>query len=272
MFLNPIYIAIQQIKSRVDDILSKIHREALSIITTRTSDLQGRIVQMHASLSEMEQELESTRVESNRWRTRSKELDEIIRRSVESMEIQQSEAQHQQELIDELRDEITSKGEAISVLRGEVSQTQAHIEQLQIIIGKLDQADEIVSDYEETVMEISKLQGSLTEQQELVAQRNTTIDRLKKEISRLKNEGNQLEKKLDDLRRESSMAIGIQDSLESDVSRLNNQLAKLRARWDTLYRVAEDEPAFKAYIHQILEEAEKEAAMSTENEEYIDET
>ncbi len=247
-FLSPIYETISETMSRVEDIITKTHRGALKSLTFRTSDLQGRIVQNYARLNEMETELASTKTELSKWRARSRELDEIIRRSEESIEAQNKKAQQQQEVIDELQNLLTQREEAITVLRGELSQSQAHIEQLQQMIEKLDNAEEIVSDYEDKIMEISRLEGQITEQLELIAQRNSSIDRISAQIEQLQIDNAELETKFENLKRESSMAIGIKDSLEDDVSKLNGQLEELRARWDLLYQVAEDEPAFKAYF------------------------
>jgi hypothetical protein len=47
---------------------------------------------------------------------------------------------------------------------------------------------------------------------------------------------------------EAAALRGVKQSDQSELESLKSQLNELKARWENLYKVAEDEPAFRAYF------------------------
>jgi hypothetical protein len=129
-----------------------------------------------------------------------------------------------------------------------LKQAESQIKQQREFIDKLDKAEELVTDYEQKLLELSQVSGQLAEIQETLSQRETIIQELKEEISLLKGTNKELESKYSSMSEELSSKKGIEDSLTAEIDTLKLQMAELKARWETLYNIAEDEPAFKAYF------------------------
>ncbi len=246
--MEPVYDSVADSRARVEDIIDKATRGTVKSVGRSAGNLQARLVQMYAKVGDLEQQLETTRAELVQWRSRAKELEDLVHLRDETITSFEERLVGVQEAMNHQKAQIAERDESLSVLKGEIRQAEAHIEQLQNWIDKLDTADELVSDYEVKLKEISTIQGQLAEQSEMVAQRDATIKSLTTDVRRLTEANDDYNIRLQKISEETSAARGMKDSLEAEISSLKRQLAELKARWDTLYQVAEDEPAFKAYF------------------------
>jgi chromosome segregation ATPase len=92
------------------------------------------------------------------------------------------------------------------------------------------------------------MQGQLGELEEKLSQREASIESLNGELETARGEASGAMEKLSALSEDAASAIGMKNTLQAEIDALSTQIAELRARWDMLYQVAEDEPAFKAYF------------------------
>lgn len=246
--ISKIYDSIIEARDEIADIVEKASRGAVRSVDKSTSELQSRIVKMYASIGELEKMLENQRAETKKWRGQKIELDELVKMRDDSLSRSESDISRLQESIDELQLKLDSRGEEISTLKGEIKQAETQIAQQREFIDKLDKAEELVTDYEQKLIELSEVSGQLAEIKENLSQREGTIQELREEISQIKEANTELESKYNSTSEELSSKKGIEDTLNAEIETLKTQMAELKARWETLYTVAEDEPAFKAYF------------------------
>jgi chromosome segregation ATPase len=246
--ISNIYESIVQVRDEISDIVEKASRGAVRNVNRSTSKLQSRIVKMYASIGELEKMLETQRAETKKWRGQTTKLEELIKMRDDSLSRSESDVLRLQESIEEFQRKLNSRGEELSSLKGELKQAESQIEQQREFIDKLDKAEELVTDYEQKVLELSELTGELAEIKEALTQRDLTIKGLKEELALLKEENRELESRYTAISEELSTKKAAEESLASEIGSLKKQMTELKARWETLYNVAEDEPAFKAYF------------------------
>ena len=246
--MSKIYDSIIEARGELSDIVGKASRGSVRSVARSTSELQSRIVKMYASISELEKMLENQRAETKRWRGQTRELEELVKMRDDSLSRSESDVVRLQELINETQMKLDAKSEEISALKGELKQAESQIQQQREFIDKLDKAEELVTDYEQKLVELSEVSGKLAEIEEILSQRESTIQELKEEVDLLKETNLDLESKYSSISKELSAKKVIEEDLTAEIDSLRTQIAELKARWDTLYNIAEDEPAFKAYF------------------------
>jgi predicted transcriptional regulator len=246
--MSKIYGSIIEARDQVSDILEKASRGAVRSVSRSTSELQSRIVKMYASISELEKMFENQCAETKQWRGQTIELEELVKMRDNSLSRSESDVIRLQELVNETQLKLDAKGEQLSALRGELKQAELQIKQQRELIDKLDKAEELVTDYEQKLLELSEVSGRLIEIEEILSQRESTIYKLREEVGLLKGANMDLESKYGSISKELSAKKAIEDDLTVKNESLRMQMAELKARWDTLYNIAEDEPAFKAYF------------------------
>jgi len=246
--LSPILDAIGESRGEVEDIVMKAGKGAVRNVGESTGSLQAKIVQMYTTLNENEKQLDVTRAELKRWRERANELqdlvksrDETMERSVEVLE-QMRTARAELERLNEAHEQ------TISTLKGELSQTQSQIEQQKDLLDKQGSFEEIAQDYETKLVELSEAQGQLAEAHERLTQREDTVESLKIDVQMLRANNSNLESQMSSITEEAAALRGVKKSDQAEQESLAAQLDELKARWENLYQVAEDEPAFRAYF------------------------
>jgi DNA repair ATPase RecN len=236
--LSPILNAISESRSEVEDIVMKAGRGAVRNVGESTGSLQTKIVQMYATLNEHEKQLDATRAELKRWRERANELQDLVKSRDETMERSVEVLEQMRTARAELERLNEEHEQTISTVKGELSQAQSQIEQQK----------ELSQDYETKLVELSEVQGQLAEAQERLAQREDTVESLKAEVQMLKESNSNLESQMSSMTEEAAALRGVKKSDQTELESLKAQLDELKARWENLYQVAEDEPAFRAYF------------------------
>jgi predicted nucleic acid-binding Zn-ribbon protein len=74
------------------------------------------------------------------------------------------------------------------------------------------------------------------------------IESLNHDIEELKESKSTLESQIGKLKDELASFRGSKRNYQAEIDVLEADIAELKARWDMLYQVAEEEPAFKAYF------------------------
>ncbi len=246
--LLPILGAINESRSEVEDIVMKAGKGASRNVGESTGNLQAKIVQMYATLNEHEKQLDVTRADLKRWRERANELQDLVKSRNETMERSVEVLEQMRTARAELERLNETHEQAISTLKGELSQTQSQVEQQKELLDKQGSFEEIAQDYETKLVELSEAQGQLAKAKERLAQREDTVQSLKSEIQTLRENNTNLESQMSSITEESAALRGAKESDQSELESLKAHLDELKARWENLYQVAEDEPAFRAYF------------------------
>jgi len=246
--LSPILGAIGESRSEVEDIVMKAGRGASRNVGESTGSLQAKIVQMYATLNEHKKQLDVTRAELKRWRERANELQDLVKSRDETMERSVEVLEQMRTARAELERLNQAHEQAISTLKGELSQAQSQIEQQQNLLDKQGSFEEIAQDYETKLVELSEAQGQLAKALERLAQREGSVESLKAEIHTLRENNAKLESKMSLMTEEVATLRGVKESDQAETESLEVQLNELKSRWENLYQVAEDEPAFRAYF------------------------
>ncbi len=246
--LRPIYDALTEAHEQVDDILTKASRGSIKSVANSTSSLQSKVIQLYATVHDRERQIEVARAELYRWRKKVNELEALLSHRDEEISRVQAELSLLKEKIANAEAEIDERNRVISELRSSLAEAQSQIEQQRAMIEKLGSAEEIVADYEDKLLQISKLEGEVAKLREEVEQRDSTIEYLKQEVVTATDYSTALELKANELNNQLAKAEGDARSLRAENETLQAQIAELTARWNTLYQVAESEPAFKAYF------------------------
>ncbi len=246
--LSPILGAISESRSEVEDIMTKAGRGAVRNVGESTGSLQAKIVQMYATLNEREKQLDVTRADLKRWRERANELQNLVKSRDETMERYVEVMEQMRTARAELEGLNEAHEQTISTLKGELSQAQSQIEQQKRLLDKQGVSEEIAQDYETKLVELSEAQGQLAEALERLAQREGSLESLKAEIQTLRENNTNLESKTSLMTEEVAALRGVKESDQAEIESLEVQLNELKSRWENLYQVAEDEPAFRAYF------------------------
>ncbi|TXT56042.1 MAG: hypothetical protein BAJATHORv1_30426 [Candidatus Thorarchaeota archaeon] len=246
--LGPIYDTIQEGQESAKDILEKASRGAIRNVGRSTSSLQGKIIQLYARVNELDVQLEQERSSARRWRAKSKEMEERLRMKEEIIDEMESDMDRLRDLYSELSGQMEGRGHEISVLKGSLREAESELKQQKELIASLEDAKDITSDYEEKMKEVASLTGTISELEERIEQKDETIQTYQQQIAGLNEKVGELEWKIISMSDELSSKRGLNDTHEAELVALNKQIEELKARWDMLYQVAEDEPAFKAYF------------------------
>ena len=240
--------AIEKTRATVLDVLEKTRKGATRDVSQSTRALQARLLQMHANLSELEKQLEVTRGEVRKWRGRSNEIEERLRQREDVMATSSEEMLRMHSSIKELNEQLQERDLTMSSLKGELSQAQSQAAQQNELMKALDSAEQLASTYDEKILELSQVQGQLAQQTEYLGQKEAEIATLKKEIEQLQQEKGSTESRVSTMVDELASLKGSERDVEAEIVEMSGKVDELKARWDTLYRVAEDDPTFKAYF------------------------
>lgn len=246
--MEPIHRSIREGRSEVRDIVTKASRGAIRAINRTTRQLQGKLFKMYTRVQELETSAEDLRSQIREWRSQANKLEDLIQskeQSVSRLEFRISQMKEDQ---NELESTLDEKDEEISALRGQLSEAKSQIEQKEELIASLDAAEELVDDYEKRTKELSSVKGQLAEMEEKVFQKDNRISTLEEELDKLRDDNADLKDTIDEMSDELASVRGTAKSRKSEIESLEEQLQELRARWEMLYQVAEEEPDFKAYF------------------------
>ncbi|MBS3796002.1 MAG: hypothetical protein KGY80_13945, partial [Candidatus Thorarchaeota archaeon] len=246
--MEPVHRSISEGKSEVRDIVTKASRGAIRAINRTTGQLQGKLFKMYTRVQELETSAEDLRSQVREWRSRANELEDLIQSKEQSVSRLEFRISQMKEDHNELEAILDEKDEEISALRGQLSEARSQIEQKEELIASLDAAEELVDDYEKRTKELSSVKGQLTEMEEKVSQKEERISTLEDDLQGLREDNAALKETIDELSDELASARGTAKSRKSEIESLEKQLRELRARWEMLYQVAEEEPDFKAYF------------------------
>lgn len=246
--MEPVYRSIGEGKSEVRDIITKASRGAIRAINRTTGQLQSKLFKMYTRVQELETSAEDLRSQVREWRSRANELEDLIQSKEQSLSRLEFRISQMQEDHHELEATLDEKDEEISALRGQLSEARSQIEQKEELIASLDAAEELVDDYEKRTKELSSVKGQLTEMEEKVSQKEERITTLEEGLHELRDDNAALKETIDELSDDLASVRGTAKSRKSEIESLEEQLQELRARWEMLYQVAEEEPDFKAYF------------------------
>ncbi|MBD3407396.1 MAG: hypothetical protein GF411_14865 [Candidatus Lokiarchaeota archaeon] len=245
---SPIYTAIHESQEAAKDILEKASRGAIRNVGRSTSSLQGKIIQMYSRLNEVDIQLEQERVSARRWRAKAREMEERLRMKDETIVELEQDMERLRELYSDMSSQLDERGQEISVLKGSLREAETELKQQKELISSLEDAKDLTDDYEAKMKEVASLSGTISELEDRIAQKDETIESYQQQIVGLNEKIGELEWKIISMSDELSTKRGLDDSHEAEIIALNEQIEELKARWDMLYQVSEDEPAFKAYF------------------------
>ena len=246
--LAPVQEAVQRSRETIADVIKKTAKGTARNVSQSSGNLQAKLLQMYTKLSEMDKQLETTRSEVRKWRSRSSELEEKIRQREDLMSQSSEEMVRMYDNIRELAKQLQEKDAMISELKGELGQTQSRAEQQQELLQALDSAEQVATDYKVKAVELSKTQGQLARVNEKLGQKDTEIVALRSQLHSLRKEKESVESQFNKQSDKLASLMGSQRDYQTEIDEMNAKLMELQARWDTLYSVAEDDPAFKAYF------------------------
>jgi predicted RNase H-like nuclease (RuvC/YqgF family) len=157
----PVQEAVQRSRETIADVIKKTAKGTARNVSQNSGNLQAKLLQMYAKLSEMDKQLETARSEVRKWRSRSSELEEKICQREDLMSQSSEELVRMNDHIRELAMQLQEKDAIISELKGELGQTQSRAEQQQELLQALDSAEQVATDYKVKAVELSKTQGQL---------------------------------------------------------------------------------------------------------------
>ncbi|MHA2146014.1 MAG: hypothetical protein ACXAB0_11230 [Candidatus Thorarchaeota archaeon] len=240
--------AIQKTRTTVTEVMVNMRKVATHNVGQSTTELQAKLLQMYAKLTEAEKQLELSRGELRKWRGRSNETEERLRQREDVLAKSSEDMLHMHTSIKELNAQLEERDSTISSLKGELSQVQSQAAQQGELMKALDSAEQLASSYDEKILELSKVQGQLAEQSEHLNQRESEIASLKAEVERLRLEKITSEKQASSMIDELASLKGSERDVEAEISEMSREVNELKARWETLVQVAEDDSTFKAYF------------------------
>jgi DNA repair exonuclease SbcCD ATPase subunit len=246
--LAPVYESIEKGRQSVEDIMTKVGHGAARNVGQSQGNLQTRLIQMYANMSELDKRLEATRAELVKWRSRATELEERMRQREELMGTSSEELIKLHKQIADLGNELEARDSVISSLRGELGQAQSQIEQQKQLIANIDSLEQVAADFDAKTLELSEAKGQLVANQSRFEQKEMEICSLKEMIEKVQTEKVKIEEVLTSSADEMASLRGAKQGYDAEIGVLKTQVTELKARWDALYTIAEDEPAFKAYF------------------------
>jgi len=240
--------AIQKTQASVTEVMVNMRKVATHNVGQSTTGLQAKLLQMYAKLTEAEKQLEQSRGEVRKWRGRSNETEERLRQREEVLATSSEEMLHMHFSIKELNERLQERDSTISSLKGELSQAQSQAIQQGELMRSLDSAEQLASSYDEKILELSQVRGQITQQTEHLNQREAEIASLNAEVEKLRQEKVSAEKQASSMIDELASLKGSERDVEAELLEMSREVDELKARWETLLRVAEDDSTFKAYF------------------------
>ncbi len=244
----PVREAIEKSKATIADVIEKTGKGAVRNIGQASGNVQAKLLQMYAKLSEMDKQLETARGEVRKWRGKSNELEERMRHREDLMSQSSEEMVRMHDSIKDLNAQLQERDDVVSQLKGELGQAQSQAEQQKELLKALDSAEQVATDYESKVLELSQLQGQLAQVNEQLGQKEAELLVLRSDLEQLKQEKITADSQIIEMSDKLASLTGSERDYQAEVDEMNAKVAELQARWDTLYRVAEDDPTFKAYF------------------------
>lgn len=244
----PVHEAITKSRTTIADAIEKTAKGAVRNVGQTSGNLQAKLLQIYAKLSEMDKQLETARGEVRKWRGKSSELEERMRQREELMSQSSEEMIRMHESIKDLTTQLQGKDVTISELTGKVGQAQSQAAQQQELLKALDSAEQVATDYESKVLELSQVQGQLAQATEQLGQKDAELSVLQADLEQLRQDKAEAVSLISDQSDKLASLTGSERDYQAEVDEMNAKVAELQARWDTLYRVAEDDPTFKAYF------------------------
>ncbi|TFG33713.1 hypothetical protein EU527_07050 [Candidatus Thorarchaeota archaeon] len=245
---SPVYENLEKSRVSVEDIMTKAGRGAVKNIGHSTGGLQARLVQMYANMNEMEKRLEASRAELRKWRGRVIELEERIRQREELMDNSKDALDRLHNQLDDLKKQLSERDAIITTLTGEVNQAQSQLEQQRESMANMGSMEKIAVDFDAKIVELSELKGQLAQYIQLLEQKDIEIAQLHNTIGQIRKEKDDIENVLESSANEMVTLRGAKQNYDIEITELKTQVTELKTRWDALYSIAEDEPAFKAYF------------------------
>ena len=233
-----VHEAIAKSRTTIADAIEKTAKGAVRNVGQTSGNLQAKLLQMYAKLSEMDKQLETARGEVRKWRGKSSELEERMRQREDLMSQSSEEMIRMHENIKDLTNQLQEKDVTISELKGEVGQAQSQAAQQQEMLKALDSAEQVATDYESKVLELSQVQGQLAQITEQLGQKDAEISVLRSDVELLKQDKAEAVSLLSDQSDKLASLTGSEMDYQAEVDEMNAKVAELQARWDTLYRVA----------------------------------
>ncbi len=246
--LKIIQEAISDAKEQVEDVLTKASRGTAKTIGKSTGSLQERLLRLYASINETEKNLELAQAEARKWRSKAKELETQVQQKNVSMVQLQEEIDDLKTSLAEAKKTVSERNDELSATKGELSQAQSQIEQQRNLIEKLDTAADLVEEFEHKSTELAEARGRISELEEITLQKEKYIQSLQDELAKSKGRIQTIESENITYSSRIANLEGEITSLEEEFGSAKADVAEMQARWEMLYQVAEDEPAFKAYF------------------------
>ncbi|MDF1537771.1 MAG: hypothetical protein P1Q69_02595 [Candidatus Thorarchaeota archaeon] len=246
--LEHITKTISDAKERLDAMVLTTSSGITMQVFQSTSEHQDRLVQLYAKLNELDKQLESTSADVRIWRSRSSEQEEVIRLKDEAIEQSAKNIEDLRTMLTELRSSIEDKNTEIAELKGQVGQAEVQIGAQKGLISQIDTSDELVQHYEKRVEELAIVRGQMMVIEDKLHQRDAAIDLMKKDARDLEEAKSALEARIEAMNYESAEWKGLKDAQTAELESLKAEVKEMQTRWDALYQIAEDEPAFKAYF------------------------
>ncbi|MEM2141899.1 MAG: hypothetical protein QXQ81_01405 [Candidatus Thorarchaeota archaeon] len=244
--ISPLVDAVSRCRVDLSDAIAKTARGAAR--AAYPFDLRLKLVQMYTTRAELSRKLELAAASIQKLRARTAELEGKL--SLKEMETERlrSEVSSLQEQLGQLKSQLSERDSTVNELKSELSRASAVIDELRATISQLSSADALLSEHKIMTEELAQLKGTNAALEESLTQRDTTIEYLRAETGRLEEESDGLQKRLLELDRELRLVREEQARTLDEITALRAQNTELSARWDLLFRVAEDEPAFRAYF------------------------
>jgi chromosome segregation ATPase len=246
--LSSVSLALKEAKERLDSMVLTTSSGLTLQIFQSASQQQDRLVQLYAKLNELDKQLESTSAEVRIWRSRSSEQEEVIRLKDEAIEQSTKNIEDLRTTLAELRSTLEEKNAEIAELKGQVGQAEVQIGEQKGLLSQVETSDELITQYESRVEELATVRGQIMVLEDKLHQRDAAMDLLKKEIRELEESKAALESKIETMNYESAEWKGLKDTQTAEIESLRAKVQEMETRWDALYQIAEDEPAFKAYF------------------------
>lgn len=209
---------------------------------------QDRLVQLYARANELDKQLENSVADGKIWQSRVSELEEVLRLKDSALDQASNNIEDLRTMVSELRANLDDKSAEIADLKGMVGQAQIRMNEQQGLLSRLGTTEEIVQQYESRVEELASIRGHIMVLEDKLAQRDAAIALLKKETAEHEEKEKVLESELERMQYEAAEWMGQRDAQSAEAQKLQARIKEMENRWDALYQIAEDEPAFKAYF------------------------
>jgi myosin heavy subunit len=245
---SSVFQAIEKTRATVEQVMVNMRRVAAHNVGFSTTGLEARLLQMHTKLTESEKQLEASRDDIRKWRGRSTEFEERLRQREDLLNTSSEEMVRMHATIKKLKEQLLERESTISSLRGDLSKAESQAKQQVELMAALDSNEQLASKYDAKITELSTMEGKLASQNEQLQQKDDELARLRSELESFREEKAASEPRIRALIDELATLKGSERDVDAEVAQMSSEIAELKTRWETLYRVAEDDTTFKAYF------------------------